>query len=90
MPPRYTTSGRAAPYPGFAIAALTRTRAELAGEIEGTQARLDQGRSDLVHQVAAVRLPLPIPWGYPELIPPKKPAARAAAGVPRADRRTGR
>ena len=46
MPPRYTTSGRAAPYPGFAVAALTRTRAELAGEaveLERSQERVREG-----------------------------------------------
>jgi hypothetical protein len=41
----------------LAVAALVRKRAELAGEIEATQARLDQMRSDLVHRQRRSR-----PW----------------------------
>jgi hypothetical protein len=58
----------------FAVAALTRKRAELAGEIEATQARLDQMRGDLVHLDAAIQLLAPTT--YPELIPPKKPSRK--------------
>jgi hypothetical protein len=58
----------------LAVSALTKKRAELAGEIEAAQARLDQMRSDLVHLDAAIRLLAP--ERCPELIPPKKPSRK--------------
>jgi hypothetical protein len=39
--------------PAFAVAALSRKRAELAGECEALQARLDQMRADLAHPDAS-------------------------------------
>jgi hypothetical protein len=56
------------------LAGLIEKRAELAGEIDAAQARLDQMRSEVVHLDAAIRLLAP--ESYPELIPPKKPSRK--------------
>lgn len=58
----------------FALNALARKRAELAGECETLQAKLDQLRADLVHLEAAIRIMDPA--AVPELIPAKKPGRK--------------
>jgi hypothetical protein len=45
----------------LAVSALVRRHAELAGEIEAAEARLDQLRADLVHLHAAIRIMDPAP-----------------------------
>jgi hypothetical protein len=58
----------------FVISALSRKRAELAGEVEALAARCDQLRADLAHLDAAVRIMCPD--AEPELIRPKKPSRK--------------
>jgi hypothetical protein len=54
----------------FAISALTRKRAELAGELRGLEARTAQLRADLLHLDATIRLL--DPSAAPEAILPKR------------------
>ena len=58
----------------FVISALSRKRAELAGEVEALAARCDQLRADLAHLDAAARIMCPD--AEPELIRPKKPSRK--------------
>jgi hypothetical protein len=58
----------------FVISALSRKRAELAGEVEALAARCDQLRADLAHLDAAVRIMCPD--AEPELIRPKRPSRK--------------
>ena len=58
----------------LAISALSRKRAELAGEIIARAAALDQLRADLAHLDAAIRIMCPD--AEPELIRPKKPSRK--------------
>jgi hypothetical protein len=58
----------------LALAALSRKRAELAGEIEARLAEADRLRADLVHLDAAIRILCP--EAEPELIRPKRPSRR--------------
>ena len=58
----------------IAISALSRKRAELAGEIIARSAALDQLRADLAHLDAAIRIMCPD--AEPELIQPKKPSRK--------------
>ena len=58
----------------LAVAALSRKRAELAGEIIDRAAALDQLRADLVHLDAAIRIMCPD--AEPELIRPRKPSRK--------------
>ena len=60
--------------PDIATAALSRKRAELAGEIIARAAALDQLRADLVHLDAAIRIMCPD--AEPELIRPQKPSRK--------------
>ena len=60
--------------PDLATAALSRKRAELAGEIEVLDAKLGQLRADLVHLDAAIRIMCPD--AEPELIRPSKPSGK--------------
>ena len=55
----------------YAITALVRKRAELAGEIEAAERRIDGLRSDLIHLDATLRLFAPDE--IPEAIPAKHP-----------------
>jgi hypothetical protein len=58
----------------FAVSALIRKRAELAGEVEELAARCDQLCADLVHLDAAIRIMCPD--AKPELIRPRKPSRK--------------
>ena len=58
----------------FAISALSRKRAQLAGEIIARTAALDQLRADLAHLDAAIRIMCPD--AEPELIRPRKPSRK--------------
>jgi hypothetical protein len=58
----------------YCLSGLIEKRAELAGEIEAMQARLDQMRADLVHLDAAIRIFGPD--AEPEAIRPKKPSRK--------------
>ena len=58
----------------LAVAALSRKRAELAGEIEARLAEVDRLRADLVHLDAAIRILCP--EAEPELIKPKRPSRK--------------
>jgi hypothetical protein len=58
----------------FAISALTRKRAELAGAVEAIAAHLAQLRADLAHLDAAIRIMCPD--AEPELIRPRKPSRK--------------
>ena len=58
----------------LAVFALSRKRAELAGEIIAREAVLDQLRVDLAHLDAAIRIMCPD--AEPELIRPKKPSRK--------------
>ena len=58
----------------FALSALSRKRAELAGEIIARAAALDQLRADLAHLDAAIRIMCPD--AEPELIRPTKPSRK--------------
>ena len=58
----------------LAVAALTRKRAELAGEIEEAQERIVQLRAGLVHLDATIRLLCP--EAAPESIKPRKPTRK--------------
>jgi hypothetical protein len=69
----------------FAVSALARKRAELAGEIQATEVRLRELRANLAHVDATIRLFAP---GYPiAQIAPKKPQPERPVlfekGVPR-------
>ena len=55
-------------------AALSRKRAELAGQIIARAGALDQLRADLAHLVAAIRIMYPD--AEPELIRAKKPSRK--------------
>ena len=58
----------------LATAALSRKRAELAGEILAREAALDQLRADLAHLDAAIRIMSPD--AEPELIRSRKPSRK--------------
>ena len=58
----------------IATRALSRKRAELAGEVEALAIRCDQLRADLAHLDAAIRIMCP--EAEPELIPSKKPSRK--------------
>ena len=58
----------------LAVSALSRKRAELAGEIIAREAALDQLRADLAHLDAAIRIMCPD--AEPELIRPRKPSRK--------------
>jgi hypothetical protein len=58
----------------LAVSALVRRHAELAGEIEALEARIDQLRADLVHLHAAIRIR--DPDANPAAIKPKRPNRR--------------
>ena len=60
----------------FAISALSRKRAELAGECEVLQARLDQMRCDLAHLDAA--MVIMDPDADPGAIRPKRPMSNSS------------
>jgi hypothetical protein len=62
--------------PSPALSALTRKRAELAGEADALAKRLDHLRADLAHLDAAIRILCPD--ARPELIKPKIPGRRGA------------
>lgn len=53
------------------VTALVKKRAEMAGEIEAAEQRVDQLRADLIHLDATLRLF--DPEALPETIPPKHP-----------------
>ena len=60
--------------PDLAVAALSRKRAELAGEIIARAAALDQLRADLAHLDAAIRIMCPD--AEPEPTRPRKPSRK--------------
>jgi hypothetical protein len=57
-----------------AVSALSRKRAELAGEAQALERQLDRLRADLAHLDAAIRILCP--EARPELIKPKVPGRR--------------
>jgi hypothetical protein len=58
----------------LAVAALSRKRAELAGEVEAKLTEVDRLRVDLAHLDAAIRIMCPD--AEPELIKPRRPSRR--------------